>query len=418
MKFSVNILVKILVLTSLFPYSSFIDLGSDTSFWPILICTIICFKLLYYKFSIISNFYFKSIILFSLSFFLISLIIGFYYLDPIILRYALSFWCIIISFLVVYKFFNDIISYYLKFIPIVTWIWFLIILIESFSKFFGFNFFEIVIDLFGSNSSRSSYQRGLTGLAPEPSYLGLFSMLNFIFISSCENIFLIKLRYKALWLIMFVSSLSITPFIIFFISFAFWILFNDNFKKKILILLCSVPLSIFVFLFILSLEYDLRLIHILSNILNNPFFLLEDLSSASRISSFLIGPLTLISEFWLFGCIWYDYTFISQNIFSSYFNHDISFLLSEGISTSNKIKSSLGSILYLFGIWGFFFNFIFIRFFFKNYYFINGYNQLAIWIIISSFFVQVPFTTLFYLIIFFSLKFREITLNNYKNILN
>lgn len=351
----------------LFPYTTLIYVGTDVS--PMYIFFLF-FILAYYVLSKqkiyltynIEILYFVLYIFFAMG--LISIISGVLLGKFVLLRYGSGYILFGITFFLIYNLGLIIANQnYFRFIQKMTQylfyaiiVWFIFACIQLFFKLQGsYLGFEITNPFVTSDiSHRISMNRGILSLAVEPSYLGLTAsvMLSFVYFLKSFNVFQRKkyIYIVAMLLFLIIMSLSIVSFFALF-AFMFAVAVSEKSIKSFLILILILLLFVVIYFVFYDALSDLRLMALGSKILENPEFLIVDLSSASRAAAIIAPQMSLG-----YDNIWTGFLFSEQNEILkqsvSSLGGNAAYYLTLGVENSAKIKSTYGVFVFQYGIIG------------------------------------------------------------------
>jgi len=323
-----SFLLKALIVLSFFPYLSIIDLPSDTQPYALLLSVFIVLFLSDFKIPKPLNYYVLFIILFLP-------LLGIYSgMDLLFVRSSIGYLSLFIISWASYILFryNSINK---KFFRNIVIIWFIFGIIQMF-----------LFPQFGSqliSGFRTTEERGVVSLAPEPSYYGIicifFLLLNVIWFKS-KTIYLLS----SIQIIFFSQSFMIIVYL--FLFYYFLLLSNVNLKSKLILIFA--PIIGYYFLAILFselvIESSSRTLKLFSYFFDNPFLVFKiDASANDRLAHIYYSIKGAFDNF----------------LFPKGFSHWEEYINSQ-VKTSNffwwnssgRIMSTYGSALFEFGFLG------------------------------------------------------------------
>ncbi len=237
---------------------------------------------------------------------------------------------------VAYIFFKRFFSYFSSLLPKFNIIW----LVAGVSQLM----FDRYI-LTSLVSVRTSVDRGVTGLAPEPTHYAFFLMFSswlLLLVSnnkpSKTNLILIFLN---IIFILFVAKSSMVFF--YCILFAIYIIFSYSTLKQLVKLVPLVIVSSYISMIFILNESDSRITQVVSSALSNPLAIIEnDASINARVSAPVLSIYTSIQDFFI------PHGFNSYQEAAIKANQDLGGVFWYGYS-GDKIMSGTGSLLYELG---------------------------------------------------------------------
>lgn len=361
LKYSKSKIIEVIFYISIFfPYLTFFTKKIDTSPYALLIATLFIISIkklkLTKEFIVLFLLFISSIFIFFIGnkdLISIRIIVGYY--SIFIVSYAVYY---------VYKLNKFMINKELFYL--FTKIWFFVGLVQTilYPEFMTF-----LID-----RSTSGGGRGVTGLAPEPTYYGTVAIFLF-FVSYITKYKLKETIILTLIMIVFFSKSTTSVLLFFLFLFIYFILFITNKKSIIYIFLLIILILIVTTSGILN---ETRLYFLISEILKNPLIIfMADESMNARIW-YIIGSFTeSYNNYFLphgYGVFRED--FIKLLNVNSEYVHDYTYFVA-----TNKIMSGLGQMLYEIG----FLTFVYIGLFYWLSYKYFGNFKESLFITLSFF---------------------------------
>lgn len=290
-------------------------------------------------------------------------------------------------------------------------IWFSIACLQ---RIFGNDIFSFLV------SVRTSTDRGVTSLAPEPTFYAFYVTLIYILYIIYGLVFSRKLKYKKSMFILFLlqlillsksSMLIIANVILFFIYIFIKFLFSMGKINKTTVF---VVLSLVIFPFLIKMFFDsgvmdgTRFSYIINNLdIGLYHVLVTDASINDRVAHIYLSFYGFYSNDFMPGL------FSTFNIYSG--NR---FFLSNGLfwwgASTNKILSFWGGIIYELGFFAIFY-FIYLFFSIKNFFIAIKLKYISISIIISMFlllFLAIPISNPIVTIIFSLMYYSKVRSHN------
>lgn len=249
------------------------------------------------------------------------------------LRGILNYWSLTILAYVTYKVYNK--YYFEKFLKISINIWLITALIE---KYYDIYFFKYLI-----SDIRTSMTRGVTGLAPEPTFYGIMCVFFLILVlenienSKKQKIYILNLLFQIFFLSR--SSMTVLFLVIWLIVF---IVKNINLKT----ILFSLVGVIFMHILIIEFMKETRLNYLYINFLNIKQIFYKDASLNERAAHIYYSLKGALNNYLIpNGFIqWKQYS-LMESLNKNYFYRF-------GKNSTGRIMSGFGGIIYELGILG------------------------------------------------------------------
>lgn len=237
---------------------------------------------------------------------------------------------------VLYIVFNKFFNYFSSLLPKFNIIW----LMAGISQLvFGREILSFLV------SVRTSVDRGVTGLAPEPTHYAFFLMfLSWLILLISNNkpskASLILIFVNIIF-ILFVAKSSMVFF--YCILFAVYIVFSYSNLKQILKIAPLVIILIYIFTVFMLSNTDSRIKLVVSSVLSNPMYVIEnDASINSRVSAPVLSIYLSLKDFFI------PHGFNSYKESAIKANQELGMLFWYGYD-GDKIMSGTGSLLYELG---------------------------------------------------------------------
>lgn len=329
-----NIWYTILFLTNLFPYVSFIKFGTDIQPWGLIISLMHCCLIFYYSLKIKRIFLYPLIVL---NFAFVFLIFSKNYFEGLrsFLGY-MSFFFIPLAFFHALK---NRMFLFIKILKSTTVIYLIAAFIQQFSNV---NIFNSIL-----NRVSTTAERGVTSLAPEPTFYGIiciFFLLIFLKLNIKNKLFY---EFLIIFQIVFLARSSMC-IIFLLILLLLYIFFNSSsFGRAIMIIL---PILFFSFFSLINIEIPndkgIRFISLLNLFVKDPFnVIFLDASINNRLSAIYFSFKGFINNFFLphgFGS------------YAEYLTSELSkqTIFPRNIPLTNRILSFYGTCLFELGFIG------------------------------------------------------------------
>lgn len=311
-----------------FPWLSFGLNDLDTQPWPIFTNFLFIF---FYMDRKLKHFIFIGYVILILIFLVAIAEFGYNSL-----RSALAYLIFFSTLHVMYIIFNNFSVFFNSLLAKFNIIWLLSGILQI---TFGKNVLDFLV------SVRTSVDRGVTGLAPEPTHYAFFLMfLSWLILlsnndkPSRKNLILIFLN---IFFIVFVAKSSMVLF--YCVLFILYIIFSYANIKQILKLVPLVIVSLYIFLIFLLDDTNSRISKVISTVISNPLNIVKyDASINSRVSAPVLSIYTSVKDYFV------PHGFNSYQEAAIKANEDLNGFFWYQYST-DKIMSGTGSLLYELG---------------------------------------------------------------------
>lgn len=311
-----------------FPWLSFGLNNLDTQPWVIITNTLYIF--IYSKRKI------KKFLLFGYVLLIIIFIISLVDFGELSLRGFLTYFVFFSTLHVLYICFEKFYNYFLYLLPKFNIIW---LLSGAMQAIFGKYVLSFLVTV------RTSDDRGVTGLAPEPTHYAFFLMfMSWLLLITTQNKDRKKNTILIVMNILFILFVAKSSMVFFYcILFTMFVLFSYLSMKQMLKLIPLATLfSSIVLIFILN-DSDSRISHIVNQFFNNPLYIIRnDASINARLSAPVLSIYSSIKDLF----IPHGFNSYSQAVVVAM--RDLNGLFEYGYS-AGKIMSGTGSVLYELG---------------------------------------------------------------------
>lgn len=330
-------LISIVLLFNFFPWLSLSLNSFDMQPWTLLVNTLFIFKFLRTEINwLLYVFY----CLFGFVLFLAMLNFGYY-----ALRSLASYYLLVTGFHLYYIIFKLNFKLFVRVLIAANFIWIFFGLIQLFLG---------VESLSGLVNLRSSSDRGMTSLSPEPTHFGfhlfffswiLLILSNFKLLERSRVFFIVSLNFLSI-LLLAKSSMALIYFILVII--VFFLSVNANPIRIILFFAGMLLISIFSYAYLIY-DSDSRISNVVFALLDDPFVAIRDDASVNARFSHLV--LSILASF---HSLFYPHGFSSFYSDSVFYNDLLGGFFWYNYQ-SNIIMSGTGALLYELGFIGVFF---------------------------------------------------------------
>jgi hypothetical protein len=310
-----------------FPYIKIIDLGTDMQPYAVLIG---CLLLPFYKKKVL---YSEVLIIITFSSSILILILS--ELNFLSLRSLFNYCSLLIISLVTFRVLRSKLINFNLFLKVCISIWFAVALIQN---YIYREFLTFII-----SGARTTEDRGVSGLASEPSFLGIVFVFFILFLLH------IKMSHKKIFIVLCVIGvflLAKSSMAVLFLAVLLGIYLLTHFSFK---LSCAVFLLVVLSIITISNLEESRLFYLLDSVINNPYILLfVDPSINDRF----------FHIFFSMKGFFYSYMFPhGYSEWLPYVNYQLSvysnFVIAEWFSLNGRIMSGYGAAFYELGFFAF-----------------------------------------------------------------